>query len=176
MRDICSWDTNYTFLQLLPSNIFITMWLPKWGQFVGRGHLQIWIQLQIIFGLQLFDLNLGYTASLAPVPSMSHLNSCGEVKSGSISRSIFGLQLFYLNLGSTPSLSPVPSMPHLRSCGEGVSSDSWSSSRSIFVLYLWGSTPSLAPVPSVSQLRSCGGQLCIWIQLQIHIWVVTFQP
>ena len=31
-----------------------------------------------IFGLYLFDLNLGSTLSLAPVPSTSHLRSCGE--------------------------------------------------------------------------------------------------
>ena len=30
---ICSWGTNYTFLQLLPSKVFITIWLLQWGQF-----------------------------------------------------------------------------------------------------------------------------------------------
>ena len=30
MLDICSWDNNCTFLQLLPSKVFITTWVPKW--------------------------------------------------------------------------------------------------------------------------------------------------
>ena len=32
---------------------------------------------RFMFGLQHFDLNLGSTESLAPVPSMSYLRSCG---------------------------------------------------------------------------------------------------
>ena len=46
MSDICSWGTNYTFLQLPPSKVFITIWVPKWGQFWGD-QLWIWIQIQI---------------------------------------------------------------------------------------------------------------------------------
>ena len=33
--DICSWATNYIFLQLLPSQIFINLQVSKWGQFLG---------------------------------------------------------------------------------------------------------------------------------------------
>ena len=46
----------------------------------------------------------GSIPSLASVPSMSHLRSCGGVNS--ICSSIFGLQLFDLNLGSTPYPQP----------------------------------------------------------------------
>ena len=45
--------------------------------------------LRSIFGLQLFDLNLGSTLSPASVPSLSHLRSCG---------------------GSTPDLDPTPDL------------------------------------------------------------------
>ena len=31
MPDICSWGTNYTYLWLLPSEVFVTIWVPKWG-------------------------------------------------------------------------------------------------------------------------------------------------
>ena len=34
MSDMCSWSTNYTFLQVLPSKDFITIWVNKWGQFL----------------------------------------------------------------------------------------------------------------------------------------------
>ena len=123
----------------------------------------------------------GSTPSLTPVPSISLIWPCGEVNSGSGSscRSLFGLQLFDLSLGSTPSSAPVTSMSHLRSSG-GFNSGSGSSSRSIFGLQFFdlslGSTPFLAVFPSMSYLRSCGGgQLCILIQLWIHICVVPFE-
>ena len=45
MPDICSWGTNYTYLWLLPSEVFVTIWVPKWGQFGGQ--LWICILLQI---------------------------------------------------------------------------------------------------------------------------------
>ena len=82
--------------------------------------------VESIFQLKFFYLNLGSTPCPAPVPSMSHLRSCGEgvnSGSGSSSRSIVGLSLFDLNLGSNPSPAPVPSMFHLKSCGRGSTLD-----------------------------------------------------
>ena len=34
MPDICSWSTNYSFLQVLPYKVFITIWVTKWGHFL----------------------------------------------------------------------------------------------------------------------------------------------
>ena len=60
--------------------------------------------------------------------------------------------------GSTPDLDPAPD-PYL-GCN--------------FMTLIQGPPLSPAPVPSMSHLRSCGGQLRIWIQFQINIWVVHF--
>ena len=68
----------------------------------------------------------------APVPSMSHLRSCGGVNS----RSIFELQLFDLNLGSTSSLAPVTSMYHCTSCVGGSTLDLDTAPDPYFGLYL----------------------------------------
>ena len=100
--DICSWCTNYTVLQLLPSKVFITTWVPKWGQFCGGSNLDLDPDPDPYLGCTFW----GSTLSLAPVPSMSHLRLWWGVNSGCRSSSIFGLKSFYLNLGSTPSLSP----------------------------------------------------------------------
>ena len=46
MQGICSWGTNHTFLPLLPFKVFITIWLPKWGQFWevgGKLQIHIWV-------------------------------------------------------------------------------------------------------------------------------------
>ena len=120
-----------------------------------------------------FNYNFwGSTPSLAAVPSMSHLRSCGgQVQIWiplqiHILIAIFESPLHlwlksYLCLmldhvgGSTPDLDPSPD-PYL-GCN------------------FWESTPSLAAVPYMSHLRSCGGQPWIWIHLQIHIWVVLFE-
>ena len=32
MLHICSWGSNYTFLKVLPSKVFITIWVTKWNQ------------------------------------------------------------------------------------------------------------------------------------------------
>ena len=93
------------------------------------------------------------------------------VNSRSSSRSIFGLQLLDLNLGSTMYPALVPSMSHIKSCW-GVNSRS----RSIFELYFFklnlGSTLALAQSNLI--VGKVGGQLWIWIQFQIHLWVVLF--
>ena len=130
---ICGWGTNYTFLcNYWPSKVFITIWVPKQGQFGG--------QLQIQFHIKgcIFHLNLGST--LAPVQFMSNLSLLGGgqlqiqihiwvvlfdlnfrctlalvlfcltwASFGRVnSRSVFG---FDLRLGST--LVPFPFMSHL---------------------------------------------------------------
>ena len=59
----------YTFLQLLPSVVFITIWVPKWGQFFEEVNSRS--GSRSIFGLQLFELNLGSTPSLT---LQSHLS------------------------------------------------------------------------------------------------------
>ena len=65
----------------------------------------------------LFDLNLGSTVTLAPVPFMSHLSSLWwwwvKSRSESSSRCKSGLYFFDLNLGSN--LALVSSMSHLSS-------------------------------------------------------------
>ena len=74
-----------------------------------RGQLQIWIQLHIHIWVVTFDLNLGPTPSLAPVPSVSHLRTCWEVNSGSGSRSIFVLYLLrfcFISSSSPTYVSP----------------------------------------------------------------------
>ena len=37
MPDICSWITNYTFLQVQPSKDIITIWVTHWCPFFGVG-------------------------------------------------------------------------------------------------------------------------------------------
>ena len=56
MADICSWGTNYTFLQLLLCKVFITIWVPNWGQLLWGVQLHIWIQLQIHIWIVTFSL------------------------------------------------------------------------------------------------------------------------
>ena len=52
MSDICSWSTNYTFLQVLPSKDFITIWVTKWGQFLwvvnSISRLHLWIHICVV--------------------------------------------------------------------------------------------------------------------------------
>ena len=45
MADICSWGTICTFLQLLLCKVFITIWVPNWGQFLWG------VNSRSIFGL-----------------------------------------------------------------------------------------------------------------------------
>ena len=124
-----------------------------------------------IFGFQLFYLNLGSTPSLTPVQSMSKLRSCGGLTPDL--DPALKPYLCSTFLGSIPYPAPVPSMSHLRSCG-GSTPDVDPVADQYLCCTFQDCTPSLAPVPSISHLRSCGSQLWFWIQLQIHIWVVTF--
>ena len=110
MPYIYTWGTNYTFLQLLQSKVFINISVPKWDNFWGVNSGS-GASSRSIFGLQCFDLNLGPTLVPALFTSMSHLSSLGKVNSASSSS--FGLLLFDLQLGSTLSLTLVPSMSHL---------------------------------------------------------------
>ena len=104
---LCSWGTNYAFLQLLPSKVFITIQVPKWDQFWG-----VISRSKSIFGLKFYP-NLGSTPSLAPVPLMSHLMSWGDQLQIQIQlQTNIWVVTFYLNLGSTPSPAPAPSMSH----------------------------------------------------------------
>ena len=104
-----------------------------------------------IFGLLLFDLNLGSTPSPAQVPSTSHLSSCGG--SNPAPYPYVGLP-FELNLGSTPGLGP--SVFHLSLLWWGVYSISGSSPTSV--------SPQLIE-----------GPLQIQIQLWIHVCHVPFE-
>ena len=104
-----------------------------------------------IFGLQLFDLNLGSTPYPQPyvffkIESLFH-NPPPDP---------YLCSTFW---GSTPSLAPVTSMSDFRSCADQL----WFWIQ--LQIHIWavpfdlklGSTPSLAPVQSMSKLRSRGG-------------------
>ena len=112
MPDICSWGTNYTFLQLLLSMVLspyeyqseinfgcqhqiqIQLWIHI-SVVPFEGTLPLWLQSHLCLtldhvGQSTTDLNpylcctfWGCTPFPGPVQSMSHLISCGGVTSGS---------------------------------------------------------------------------------------------
>ena len=51
MLDICSWGTNYTFMYLLPSKVFIIIWVPKWDWFLWGANPGSRSGSRSIFGL-----------------------------------------------------------------------------------------------------------------------------
>ena len=100
-----------------------------------------------IFELQLIDLNLGSTSSLAKVTSMSNLRSCGGLTPDLDPP--LDPYLCSTFCGSTP--SPALSMSDPRSCWGPLSIQIQLQIHICVVL--WGSTPSLAPVTSMSHLQ-----------------------
>ena len=95
--------------------------------------------------------------------------------SGSSSISIFGLQLFDPNLGPIQSPTPVPSISHLSSCG-GSTLDldpaPYAYLGCNFLTSVYGSLQFQSHL--CLTLANVWGQLWIWIQLHMHIWVVLF--
>ena len=65
------------FLQLLPSTVFITISIPKGGQFLGVNSGS-GSSSRSIFWLQLLDLNLVSNLSFTPILSISYLANVGE--------------------------------------------------------------------------------------------------
>ena len=135
MPDICSWGTNYTFLQEPPSKVCITIWVPKWGQFWGFNSISR-TPKTISSGCMDMGPEMEMEMELTP----QWLAQVGQRWSwrwiwrwSCPSPDPYLCCTFW---GSTPSLAPVPYMSQLRWWGVNFISGSISSSVYLNIISL----------------------------------------